>query len=516
MKNVPFLLFLLICTRTMAQSPLDLTFGSSGIASFPDFYSNHCVSASVQSDGKILCYYTSSVSCFGHFIFRLMPNGSMDTSFHTPASYQTTPNIVPGVFYMSGSGLPEIGQTFIRQTSQGDIIIGMSGSTILKRKNNGDIDASFGNMSALPGYSTLNASSATTFANPLFDFYEDVAAGAYYYASRNPNRDSVIIAKTLPNGQMDNTYGTMGIKVLPLPASFYSLSCDIYNEHFTKDGHLMLCGNVYTSGADNDAFVARYNLNGTLDNTFGSGGVCLKNNAANDEFYSMTEYPNGDIYATGRSSSPDELFTVKVKNNGQLDNTFGTSGKKTYPFPPASWGNPYTVSIPYAYNSPLYTVIDCWLTPFNRSQAYYSLTNTGADNLLFATAGTWNPGVNYRIDQMVSQADGKILSFGSDSSHARILRYNSTKTDGIIDNVSSAATLYQLDHDVVIEFSSLPSSVAYSLYSINGNLINRITTNQINKIGNKDIIHLPDGLSKGLYLFVAEFSDNRYSLKVRL
>lgn len=232
---------LLLSQFVHAQSPLDMSFGTGGIAQFPDFYSNHCVSASVQSDGKILCYYTSSVSCFGHFIFRLMPNGSIDTSFHVPSGYATTPNVVAGVFYISGSGLPEIGQTFIRQTSTGDVLIGISGYTILKRKSNGDIDMNFGNSIPAMGFATLNASGSSTVIDPLFDFYED-ASGSYYFASRNQTRDSIVIAKTNANGILDNTYGLNGVKIIAMPSNFYTLSCDIFRVQFTSNGKILACG----------------------------------------------------------------------------------------------------------------------------------------------------------------------------------------------------------------------------------------------------------------------------------
>lgn len=512
MKNFFIITCFLLSQFTRAQSPLDLSFGSSGIAQFPDFYSNHCVSASVQNDGRILCYYTSSVSCFGHFIFRLMPDGSMDTSFHVPSGYFTTPNVVPGVFYISGSGLPEMGQTFVRQTSTGDVVIGINGYSIFKRKANGDVDLSFGSTVPSMGYTTLNSSSASTVVNPLFDFYED-AAGSYYYASRNPNRDSIVIAKTNANGILDNTYGSNGVKTIAMPSNFYALSCDIWRVQFTSNGKILACGEFYTNGSNNDAFVAKFNLDGSIVSGFGTGGYYSKNNSAFDEFYAVTEYSNGDIYATCSSSSPVEIFTVKLNSNGVEDNTFGTAGKKSYPTPPTSWGNAYTVSIPYAYNTPIYTVVDCWLTPYNRHQSYHSITNTGGNNLLYATSGTWNPGVNYRIDQMVSQPDGKIVCFGSDSSHARILRYNTNKANGISEHGQSRFDMYQQGHSIIIK-SFNDNNTSFKLVDMNGKLIRQLNQTDIQRTGNDTHVELPASIASGMYIFVMENKRVTQSLKI--
>ena len=102
-----------------AQAPLDSTFGTNGVSTINVITANHCKATDMQDDGKILCYYLSTINCFSDYIFRLMPNGDLDTSFTPSVTNQTNPK-TDGVFYQSVSGSSNA--SILRQTSQGSII----------------------------------------------------------------------------------------------------------------------------------------------------------------------------------------------------------------------------------------------------------------------------------------------------------------------------------------------------------------------------------------------------------
>jgi len=92
-----------------------------------------------------------------------------------------------------------------------------------------------------------------------------------------------------------------------------------------------------SNGSDfGDFTVARFNSNGNLDTTFGSSGtgqivtdIGLSTNAA----HNLVLQPNGAIVVSGKpqGSSPgfDHTDVVRYNSNGSLDASFGTGGKLT-------------------------------------------------------------------------------------------------------------------------------------------------------------------------------------------
>jgi hypothetical protein len=73
-----------------------------------------------------------------------------------------------------------------------------------------------------------------------------------------------------------------------------------------SSGHILLAGNGYGS-AGKFLFLARYSANGTLDSTFGSGGVAATNFGNDNNFVmqlpasNLTIQSNGELVVTGGS-----------------------------------------------------------------------------------------------------------------------------------------------------------------------------------------------------------------------
>ena len=73
-----------------------------------------------------------------------------------------------------------------------------------------------------------------------------------------------------------------------------------------------------------------YSQSGTLDNTFGIGGIVTTALNGNDWGYAVAIQSDGKIIVTGNSNSAMAL--VRYNSNGTLDNTFGTGGIVTSVF----------------------------------------------------------------------------------------------------------------------------------------------------------------------------------------
>ncbi|HXG08500.1 MAG TPA: hypothetical protein VNK04_01805 [Gemmataceae bacterium] len=85
-----------------------------------------------------------------------------------------------------------------------------------------------------------------------------------------------------------------------------------------------------------DYGVVRYNIDGSLDTTFGNGGrVVVDFNSFDDTIRNVTLQPDGKILATGLISLPDgttNIGLIRLTTTGALDPTFGTGGRVSTDF----------------------------------------------------------------------------------------------------------------------------------------------------------------------------------------
>ena len=133
------------------------------------------------------------------------------------------------------------------------------------------------------------------------------------------------IAKYNADGTLDTTFNTTGKVVTGLD----NLSLATYTGFVQPDGKIVMTGR--TLAEPEIGIVLRYNADGTLDNTFrGTGIVAI--NAGNARVATTDAlYANGKIVASGwiGSQTPPANFdflTVRFNLDGTLDSTFGNGG----------------------------------------------------------------------------------------------------------------------------------------------------------------------------------------------
>jgi len=97
------------------------------------------------------------------------------------------------------------------------------------------------------------------------------------------------------------------------------------------DGKIVVVGSVNQNSTDTDPVIVRYNSDGSLDTSFGNGGIVRTPISPNrDYFLAAALQPDGKIIAVGSTrplaTSNDDFLAVRYNQNGTLDASFGTNG----------------------------------------------------------------------------------------------------------------------------------------------------------------------------------------------
>lgn len=135
--------------------------------------------------------------------------------------------------------------------------------------------------------------------------------------------DDFALARYNPDGSLDNSFGTNGLVITDLQQAVDVATAITLQ----PDGKIVVAGHTH-NGNNYDFAVARYLSNGDLDNTFGTNGKVLKNFGSTDFGLAMALLPNGKIVVAGRAynGQNSDFAMVQLNSNGSFDNSFGTSG----------------------------------------------------------------------------------------------------------------------------------------------------------------------------------------------
>jgi len=166
-----------------------------------------------------------------------------------------------------------------------------------------------------------------------------------------------------------------------------------------------------------DIALARYNPDGSLDPTFGTGGIVISHSASFDSFSAVAVQPNGRIVAAGTSG--DDFALLRYNPDGSPDPTFGVGGKVVTDLGSAtvdSW-------------SAMALLPDGKIVVAGRSGGDFALARYNHDGSLDSSFGsggklTTDFGGGDAAAAMALQPDGKIVLAGGSSFRVALARYN--------------------------------------------------------------------------------------------
>ena len=300
--------------RYNEDGTLDTSFGSGGVVT-TSFTAGNDVGQGValQSDGKIIVAGYNSNYDFA--VARYNVDGTLDTSFGTGGTVTT-----------SVGGTYDFGYKVVVQGDGKIVVAGTSriGSfydrSLVRYNTDGSLDTGFG-----------TGGMVITAISPDNDGATDVVLqtdGKILVAGQSNNGSDTDFAVTRYNtdGSLDTSFGTGGIVTTPIGAGDDAAESIVLQ----SDGKIVVGG--WTVGSDNDFAVVRDNSDGSLDTSFGTGGkVTAAIGVGDDRAYDVSLQADGKILVTGRSDmgTSYDFSLLRYNADGSLDTTFGTGGVVT-------------------------------------------------------------------------------------------------------------------------------------------------------------------------------------------
>jgi uncharacterized delta-60 repeat protein len=199
----------------------------------------------------------------------------------------------------------------------------------------GALDTTFNPSGSPPGTATVaiqaNANAGNVLVQPSGKI---VLTGDSYSGAENNSSAQVSLAEFDPNGSLDSSFGSGGIVTNPTNGK---ITLDVagavlYPTGGTGDEKILLAG----WGSD-DFVLARLNANGSLDTSFGKGGLVGTgfSQGRGQGSNGVILVPNGTslpkIIMAGSSGLDSGVELARYNPDGSLDTTFGSKGKLYVP-----------------------------------------------------------------------------------------------------------------------------------------------------------------------------------------
>jgi len=240
--------YYILTARLNANGSIDSSFGKNGTVITANVGIN-AYAVSIQTDDKIVI---SGFNSFSFVTFRLLPDGSMDKNFGTD-----------GVVTTSFGNWASASANVIRP--DGKILVGGGNSyeSLLARYSpDGSLDNSFGNNGQVE-------TDLTEYNEGITDMIlqpdgKILTCGIQTFQST----DTAIIARYMPNGSLDESFGEKGLVKARL-----DYSSKAFRLKLQDDGKLIVAGyNILDNDAHEHFLVLRFNNNGSVDSSFGDNG----------------------------------------------------------------------------------------------------------------------------------------------------------------------------------------------------------------------------------------------------
>jgi len=287
----------------------------------------------VQPDGKILMAGQSSSPMTNQDItlVRYNADGSFDTTFATNGIVITPVGI---------AGSTDIGNSVALLPDGKVLVAGMAPAavtsfdfTVVRYNADGSLDTTFGGGDGV-AMAAIGLGSARDEALNLAVQSDGkiVVVGSTQISSGIPPPGTDIgVARFNADGSLDTTFGG-GDGVVMMEIGAGTLSDAARAVVVQPDGRIVVAGNTTTAATGQDFALLRYTATGDLDTSFSGDGIvtmAVAPGSGSDVIRAIVQQPDGRIVVAGAAGSDFALARYNV--DGSLDATFGPGGIVTTP-----------------------------------------------------------------------------------------------------------------------------------------------------------------------------------------
>jgi uncharacterized delta-60 repeat protein len=193
----------------------------------------------------------------------------------------------------------------------------------------GDLDQTFGRHGKVT--TDFNGTTDIAYAVALQPDGKIVVVGTTY-ANNDYSNEDFAVTRYNENGTLDTSFGANG----RVTTNFPNLAAVASAVAIQSDGKIVVAGGAFPLFTFlGDYAIVRYNANGSLDTSFGRGGIVRTRFSAGGSYaYAVALQADGKIIAGGTvfvdfstdDSSNTDFAMVRYRPNGTLDPTFGNGG----------------------------------------------------------------------------------------------------------------------------------------------------------------------------------------------
>lgn len=268
-----------------------------------------------------------------------------------------------------------------------------------------------------------------------------VAAG---YAAESEG-SAFALARYYPDGTLDLSFGSGGKVMTTFPGSSSNI---VYSVAVQPDGRIVAGGN--TRGAGRAFALARYNSDGTLDASFGNGGLVTTGIEGRDSYgQAIALQPDGRIVAVGSAlrsiGSEDVAFAAARYNaDGTPDASFGNGGTVITPIGPVADA---AESVALQADGRIVAGGVSLVGTTNMDFALVRYHQDGTLDTSFGNGGKVTTAIaagngQDLLHEIAIQPDGRIVAAGHSASEISLARYN---PNGTLDRTLNGTGLITTD-----------------------------------------------------------------------
>lgn len=293
---------------------LDSTFSNDGLVY--DLFNQHSwgTDVAVQADSKIL----GTIQKDDKFrVYRLNVDGTWDNSFDSDGMFEYDVAFI-GAEECNAVTVQPDGKILVLGTARPNSNM----DVVLMRLN---ADGTFDNDFNANGMNAVDAGDDNYGRSMVLRLNGKILVSGITDVGSS---QAVLLMQFKADGTLDSTFGTNGIVI----EQYMGNMTNAYHLALQADGKAVVCGNMFVN-TDAKTFVARFNTDGTIDNTFDTDGwVVLDHGVSGIEagVRVVVQSTGKIVFGSRTTDQMNKMYFNRYNTDGSVDNTFGTSGQLVY------------------------------------------------------------------------------------------------------------------------------------------------------------------------------------------